>query len=314
MNNWVRVGPSRVWAVGLASLLVGLAAACGGSTPSKSESGAQDLGTMTPGVITVAIRGDLPYAAMADGRLTGIDGDIMRSVAKELGQRISTETMDFSGQLGAVGSGRVDVAIGSIGWQPERAEAGIFTDPTYYAGATVITPIDSSLNTLEELEGKAIGTVTGYAWVPAIKAIPSATLHTYETADAVYADVGSKRIDAAFVDALQDIYTSQTNKDLGIQTESLKVATSELSANPAYSVFGKIQLAFYLPPDRTELESALTDEIRKMYQSGELAKILQDWGVEDPNDFLTPGPDAAEARIGVDREDGWTPPSASSPG
>ncbi len=310
MSKWTRSGPMRRWAGGLALMVVALAVGCGeGGGSSTSEGEGQDLGTITPGVITVAIRGDLPYAAMQDGELTGIDGDIMTRLAEELGQEINTETMDFSGQLGAVGSGRVDIAIGSIGWLPERADAGIFTDPTYYAGATVIEPVGSQLNTLEALEGKAIGTVTGYAWVPAIEAIPSAELRTYETADAVYSDVGSERIDAAFVDALQDIYTSQTNTDLGIQTEPLQITPSELDANPAYSVFGKIQLAFYLPPDRTELEAALSSELRKMYETGELAEILQRWGVDNPDDFLTPGPEAKE-RVGVDREDGWTPPSA----
>lgn len=283
-----------------------LTAGCQGDK--SSGSAGDDLGTLRPGTITVAIRGDLPYAAMKDGKLTGVDGDIMASLARRLHQDIKTETMDFNGQLGAVGSNRVDIAIGSIGWNAERAKAGIFTDPTYYAGATVIEPVGGQLSTLKSLEGKAIGTVTGYAWAPAIKQIPGAQLRTYETADAVYSDVGSGRIGAAFVDALQDIYTAKTNKDLGIQTAPLKVTEADLAANDAYAVFGKIQLAFYLPRDRTELEKALSKEIRKMYKSGELAEILQKWGVKEPADFLTPGPDS-DARIGVDRPSGWAPPS-----
>jgi ABC-type amino acid transport substrate-binding protein len=291
----------------VASVTATLSAGCQGD--GSSDSDGEDLGTIRPGVITVAIRGDLPYAAMKDGELTGVDGDIMTSLAERLDQDIETETMDFSGQLGAVNSNRVDIAIGSIGWNAERADAGIFTDPTYYAGATVIEPVGGQLSTLESLEGMDIGTVTGYAWAPAIEEIPDAQLHTYETADAVYADVGSGRIDAAFVDALQDIYTAQTNEDLGIQTAPLQVTEADLAANDAYSVFGKVQLAFYLPRDRTELEEALSEEIRKMYESGELAEILQKWGVEKPADFLTPGPDSDE-RIGVDRPSDWAPPSA----
>ncbi len=289
---------------------IGFAAGCssGNKSPDTKATG-PSLGTLKPGVITVAIRGDLPYAAEKGGKLTGIDGDILRAVADRLGQKLKIETMDFSGQLGAVGSGRVDVAIGSIGWKPDRAKAGIFTDPTYYAGATVIEPSGSHLNTLAALQGKTIGTVTGYAWVPGIKALPGAKLRTYDTADAVYSDVGSKRIDAAFVDALQDIYISTKRTDLGITTEPLQTTPSELATNPAYGAFGKVQLAFYLPKARTKLEAALTKEIRKMYQSGEIAKILEHWGAKNPGDFLTPGPDT-KARIGVDRPAGWVPPSA----
>lgn len=273
-----------------------------------SSAGVVNLGTQSPGVISVAIRGDLPYAAEEDGNLTGIDGEIMAVLAEKLGHTVKIELMDFSGQLGAIESGRVDVAIGSIGWKPDRAENGLFTDPTYYAAATVIEPVGAQLNTLASLEGKTIGTVTGYAWAAAIEAIPGAKLRTYETADAVYADVGAKRIDAAFVDALQDIYVANTKPDLGIQTEPLVVSDAELAKNPDFAVFGQVQLAFYLPSASVDLEEALTRELRGMYESGELAEILGRWGVDDPKDFLVAGP-SATARVGVDRPEGWLPPS-----
>lgn len=302
---------TKLLSIFLAIAAIGFAAGCssGNKSPDATATGAS-LDTLTPGVITVAIRGDLPYAAEEGGKLTGIDGDILRAAADRLGQKLKIQTMDFSGQLGAVGSGQVDVAIGSIGWKPERAKAGIFTDPTYYAAATVIEPSGAHLNTLAALQGRTIGTVTGYAWATAIQAIPGAKLRTYDTADAVYSDVGTKRIDAAFVDALQDIYASTKRTDLGITTEPLQTTPAELATNPAYGTFGKVQLAFYLPKARTKLEVALTTEIRKMYQSGEIAKILEQWGAKNPTDFLTPGTDT-KARTGVDRPAGWVPPSAS---
>jgi polar amino acid transport system substrate-binding protein len=280
----------------------------GGVSDSKSGSGTgTSIGTIDAGTIRVAIRGDLPFAAVKDGELTGVDGDIMRALGKKLGQKLKIETMDFSGQLGAIESGRVDVAIGSIGWNKDRTKAGIFTDPAYYAGATIIQREGSGLKTLDDLEGKTIGTVTGYAWVPAIKSIPGARLRTYDSADAVYADVGTGRIDAAFVDTLQDIYTAHTRPELRVETTPLEVTPEQLTSNPAFAVFGKLQLPFYLPRDHKDLEAAMTKALRSLYSSGELTTILSKWNL-DPALFLTPAGNAKD-RIGVDRPDGWQPPS-----
>jgi ABC-type amino acid transport substrate-binding protein len=296
-------------------LIAGLVAACGDDSGGEASSGgpnpsADDLGTIDRGVIRVAIRGDLPFAAEEDGELTGVDGDIMRMLAETLGQELRIETMDFSGQLGAIESGRVDVAIGSIGWQPERADAGLFTDAAYYAGATVVQQEDSNLSTLEDLEGKTIGTVTGYAQVPAIEEIPGAELQTYETADAVYLDVGTGRLDAAFVDTLQDIYTAEVRDDLQVETIPLEVSPEQIASDPAYAVFDKLQFPFYLPKSHEKLEGALSEALREMYASGELEKVMTKWNL-DPQLFLTPGPSTTD-RIGVDRPEGWEPPSIGS--
>lgn len=267
-----------------------------------------DLDTLEPGVITVAIRGDLPFAAVGqDGELTGVDGDIMSALAERLGLDLQIETMDFSGQLGAIESGRVDVAIGSIGWSAERAEAGLFTDPAYYAGPTIVQSEDSDLSTFADLEGKTIGTVTGYAWVPAINEIPGAELRTYESADAVYLDVGTGRIDAGFIDTLQDIYTATVRTDLGIKTVPLDITQEQIEQNEAFSIFDKIQFPFFVPEQGAGVEAALTDELRAMYESGDLAEILNEWKL-DPELFLTPG-ESATRRVGVDRPEGWEPPS-----
>ena len=85
--------------------------------------------------------------------------------------------------------------LGSIGWRPERAQAGLFTDASYYAPAIAVERSGTSIDTIAGLQGKTIGAVTGYAWVPAISALPGAQLRTYDTADAVYADVAAGRID-----------------------------------------------------------------------------------------------------------------------
>lgn len=45
-----------------------------------------------------------------------------------------------------------------------------------------------------------------------------------------------------------------------------------------------------------------------MYESGEMAELIEKWG-DEPQMFLTPSEDTAAARRGVDRPDDWIPPS-----
>jgi polar amino acid transport system substrate-binding protein len=66
--------------------------------------------------------------------------------------------------------------------------------------------------------------------------------------------------------------------------------------------------SFYLPPQAKKLEKAISDEIRAMYGSGELTKLIEKWG-GDPEEFLKPTPEIAKARQGVDRPADWVPPS-----
>jgi hypothetical protein len=66
--------------------------------------------------------------------------------------------------------------------------------------------------------------------------------------------------------------------------------------------------SFYIPRQEPKLEQAISLQIRKMYASGEMAKLIQKWG-GDPKQFLTPSPSMAAARPGVDRPQNWQPPS-----
>ena len=49
---------------------------------------AEDLETLKPGVLQVAIEPYMPYTALKDDKLLGLDSDILDAVAKKLGLKI----------------------------------------------------------------------------------------------------------------------------------------------------------------------------------------------------------------------------------
>jgi ABC-type amino acid transport substrate-binding protein len=297
-----------------AGLLAGacliLLAACGGGD--KASGAAADLDTLNPGVIRVAVQPYAPYTSLTAGKLTGLDSDILAAAAERLDLRVEPQLTDFNGMLGGVQSHRVDVSIGGIAWSEERQKEGLFTDPAYYSPPAMAVYGSNTYSTVEDLEGLDLGTVTGYVWVKSIKAIPGAKLHAYPDANAVFNDLSAGRIDVAFLDPLIIIDALKKRPDLDFTTQYLTPPTAEeIEATPDLEYLAPYQVSFYVAKEAPKLEEALSDEIDKMYASGELSKLIAKYGGE-PDEFLTPTPEISKARQGVDRPADWAAPEPTS--
>jgi polar amino acid transport system substrate-binding protein len=295
-----------------AMLLISTAAACGSGgddAPKNVSAKTAALGTLTPGVIKVAVQPYAPYTSVQGGRVVGLDGDILASVAKKLGLKVEPEVTDFAGMLAGVQSRRVDLTVGGVAWSAERQKQGLFTDPPYYSPPAMAVRSGKTYRTVSDLEGLNLGTVEGYVWVKSIQAVPGAKLHAYPDANGVFDDLGAGRVDVGFLDPLLIIAAQKQRPDLKIDTEYLTPPTAaQVKAKPAYQYFQPYQTGFYLPKKATKLERAISAQIDAMYASGEMRKLVRKYG-GDPKQFLVPAADVATARRGVDRPQDWTPPS-----
>ncbi|NLC96062.1 MAG: transporter substrate-binding domain-containing protein [Erysipelotrichaceae bacterium] len=77
------------------------------------------------GVLVVATSPDYPPMEYLDENQDPIGSDISLAnyIAEQLGVTLKIETMDFSGTLTAVDTGKVDLAISGFGWKEDRAES-----------------------------------------------------------------------------------------------------------------------------------------------------------------------------------------------
>jgi ABC-type amino acid transport substrate-binding protein len=295
-----------------AMLLLPAAAACGSGgddEPKNVSAKTAALGTLTPGVLKVAVQPYAPYTSVQGDKIVGLDGDILHYVAEKLGLEIEPQVTDFAGMLAGVQSRRVDITIGGVAWTADRQKQGLFTDPPYYSPPAMAVRSGKTYKTVDDLKGLDLGTVEGYVWVKSIQAVPGAELHAYPDANGVFDDLGAGRIDVGFLDPLIIIAAQKERPDLKIETQYMTPPTAEeVKAKPAYQYFQPYQTGFYLPKKATKLEKAISAQIDAMYENGELAKLVKKWG-GDPAQFLKPAADVASARRGVDRPDDWTPPS-----
>jgi polar amino acid transport system substrate-binding protein len=296
----------RYWVAGALAATVLAASSC--SSSDASGSGA-DLETIEPGVLKVAIQPYAPYTSSKAGKLSGLDSDILAAVANKLDLKIQPEVTDFAGMLAGVQSRRVDITIGGVAWTKERQKQGLFTEPPYYSPPAMAVASGKTYSTVKDLEGQRLGTVEGYVWVKSIKAVPGAKLGAYPDGNGVFDDLAAGRLDVGFLDPLIIIAAQKERPELKIKTQYLTPPTAtEVQAKPDYDYFRPYMTSFYLPPQAKKLEKAISDEIRAMYGSGELTKLIEKWG-GDPEEFLKPTPEIAKARQGVDRPADWVPPS-----
>ncbi|MBO0747074.1 MAG: amino acid ABC transporter substrate-binding protein [Acidimicrobiaceae bacterium] len=303
---------SRRACLGLAGGLCAATLAACGSGGESASAHADGLDTLDPGVIHVAIEAYAPYTSMEGGKMVGLDADILNAAAGKLGLKVEPEVTDFNGMLGGVQSHRVDLSIGGIAWSAERQQQGRFTDPVYYSPPAMAVHGDATYHTIADLEGKSLGTVTGYVWVKSIQAIPGATLHAYPNASGVFDDLSAGRIQAGFLDPFIMIAAKQANPSFDFTTQYLTPPTqAQIKAKPDLQYLAPYQVAFYVAKQEPKLEAALSKQIDKMYTDGELTALIKKYG-GDPQQFLQPTPEMSTQRQGVDRPKGWKAPKATS--
>ncbi|MDL4864304.1 transporter substrate-binding domain-containing protein, partial [Halomonas elongata] len=96
------------------------------------------------------------------GEMTGFDMDIIKEISERAGFDYNLRTMDFNGIIPAVQTGNIDIAIAGITITDERSKIVDFSDPYYDSGLKLLVNADDdSIQTVEDLEGKKVGTKIG---------------------------------------------------------------------------------------------------------------------------------------------------------
>jgi ABC-type amino acid transport substrate-binding protein len=285
------------------------AASTASTAGTASTAAAADLGTLSKGVIKVAIEPYAPYTSMAGGKMVGLDADILTVAATKLGMTVQPVVTDFAGMLASVQAHRVDITIGGVAWTADRQKQGLFTDPPYYSPPAIAAHTGKTFSTVQDLQNTSLGTVEGYVWVKSIQQVPGAKLHVYPDAPGAFSDLANGRIDGAFLDPLLIIAAQKANPAMKMTTEYLTPpSAAEVTAHPAYSYFQPYMTGFYLPKQESKLQEALDAQIDAMYKDGELSALITKYG-GDPEQFLKPSTEMAKQRQAVDRPSTWTPPT-----
>lgn len=173
---------------------------------------------MKTGKLTMSSDPEYPPQSFLNdaNELDGFDVDVGKEIAKRLGVDFGIETPAWEVIIAGGWSGRWDISVGSV--TPTKARAQVLSFPAiyYYTPASFAVHTDSSVTSLEELNGKVIGTCGGCTYdayllkdlvidaegtPPFEYQVTAGELKTYETDTNAFDDLrlgDGVRVDAVF--------------------------------------------------------------------------------------------------------------------
>lgn len=135
---------------------------------SMAACGGKEEGAKSEKLIVGTEAGFAPYEYMKGNEVVGIDMDIAKTIADEMGKELEIKNMDFDGALAAVQSGKVDFVAAGVSISPEREEAMDFSNE--YVNSTevivvnkenpAVTPAGEELAG-SDLDGKVVAVQQG---------------------------------------------------------------------------------------------------------------------------------------------------------
>ncbi|WP_239618057.1 ABC transporter permease subunit [Cohnella mopanensis] len=200
--------------------------------------------------------------AKSNGDIVGMDVDIAKAIASELGYQLEISGMDFNGLIAALQTNRVDFVMSGMSVTEERKKSVTFSDSYYTARNTIISQKKKAYDTVEQLAGKLVGTQLGSIQDQYAATIEGAKLKKLNKIADLIQELNSGRIDAAIVEDAVAVEMIRANPDL---TMSFVPATEE---DNGYAI------AF---PKQTKLVDDFNRALNQMKENGELQNIIDKW-------------------------------------
>jgi polar amino acid transport system substrate-binding protein len=198
-----------------------------------------------------------------DLSMTGFDVEVGKALAKEMGLEPVDKRMKFKGIVEGVKTGRADAAVASHTVNPQRSKHVSFSTPYYYSGPQIFTRPDSSIKTVDDLEGKELAVAKGSTYADtAIKYTDN--VKTYDSDITALKALDSGRHDAV----ITDFVTGKSSAK-----EGFKIKGQQL--------IERSEQAVVIPQDNPKLLKRVNDALENLRQDGTLSKISQKYFGED---------------------------------
>ncbi len=156
-------GMFRCAAAGAAAVLV--LSGCGDESDTAADDSGFDL--IESGTLTVC--SDVPFPPLefedpdSPSGYGGFDMDLMQNIADNLDLEMAVQDVGFDGlQSGTVfAANQCDIAASAMTILAEREENLDFSDPYYDSLQSLLVPVDSGIETIDDLSGQAVGVQQG---------------------------------------------------------------------------------------------------------------------------------------------------------
>ena len=266
--------------------LLALAAACvfasGGVALAQSCTPAHKIDQLVaPGKLTVAIYEYPPFSVTAGGSIGGVDGEMVKSIAKAECLTLTPVVVDPAATIQYVLSGKADIAAGDWYRTAERGKVLGLSAPTYIDQMGIYSK--DGIDTIAGMMGKQVGTVSGFLWVADLQKVLGTNLHLYPNPVALAQDLQAGRIQVGADSYGTGAYAQKKGGYQGIVIKVAKPDPRVLASTDAS------QANLLYTKANASLGAALDADIAEMHKNGEIAKYLSSFGL-DPSGAETGAP------------------------
>jgi polar amino acid transport system substrate-binding protein len=221
------------------------------------------------GELVIGTTGSQPplNATTKDGKIIGLDADIAKGIAMNMGVKIQFETMPFVELLPALHADKVDMILSSMTMTPERNLKVAFIGPYYISGKGVLTKTQTiaTLQAAENLNDPQFKVATLKASTSQVfveKTAPQATLVTTKSYNEALGLLFDDKIDLLVADYPFCAFTAFRYREKG-----LVAGQSRLTFEP---------LGIAVKED-TLLINWLSNYMKMLDGSGQLRKLNDRW-------------------------------------
>lgn len=209
-----------------------------------------------------------PYSFFgANDKLTGFEYEIITAVAREMGRKPVFVQNDWDGLIPGLGRDLYDVVICGIEITPDKAGEVLFSNPYYVTfEQLVVRKGTPPITSLDQLKGKAIGTLDQTAALSMLEKTPGVEAKTYDEEVNAYQDTANGRIFGVLLDYPIAKYYAAPNPNL------------QFTGPP----FGQITYGIAIKKGNTALQQEINAALAKVIASGEMRDILSRWGLWTP--------------------------------
>lgn len=174
------------------------------------------------GVLRVGVKDSLVgmgYYDTATGEYEGLEIDIARKIAEELGVEVEFIVVTPTTRLQMIDSGDIDISLSNFTITEERQKSYHFSAPYYTDAVGVMVLKDSGIESLADLDGKTVGVTISSTSAAALQAYlgegASLTFDEFEDHAAIKLALSAGAVDAHCVDTVVlSSYMDDTTKIL----------------------------------------------------------------------------------------------------
>ena len=166
--------------------------------------------------------GFAPYEYYSDGKIVGVDVDIAREIAKEMGKKLVVKDVAFDSIITEVKIGKSDIGAAGISYTEERAKQVDFSVDYANSKQVVVVKYGSNINSIEDLSNKRIAVQLGsIADMYVSDELSNNKIVRQKKYLAAIQDLKDNKVDCVVMDELPAKSILNENRELRILNEAL---------------------------------------------------------------------------------------------